>query len=214
MCALTCLICVQDPAFFKVIAEAYSILSSDHKRRQYDDSIKDEIRKFAEKNEKYSTVGGGSLYSRWGDSTAGRADASTTQTAAAYRGAMASTLSRMKEDQYIRGRIKRLHRAKVDVPSQRDSMLSMLMPMALVSAAMAVIVVFLWRGNASSQEVQQLHARVAARVAAGEYGKADEEARSSSRSRALAALEQHEAQESDKADGLAKWRAKGNVLGV
>ena len=147
---------MQDPAFFKVVAEAYSTLSNEHKRMQYDEKVEDLKAKYAKRNEKYAATGAGAAYSRWGDTSVGSTGTAATN-AASYRGAMANTLHRMKEDEYVRGRVKRMHRARVQVPSQGTSLVTLTLPSAMVAFAVAVIGTLLLTRNSSAAD--KAHAR-------------------------------------------------------
>ncbi len=179
---------------------------------QYDEKVEDLKQKFAQKNEKYAKAGGGAAYSRWGDTSVGSSGTAATN-AASYRGAMANTLNRMKEDAYIRGRVKRMHRARVDVPSQGTSLVSLTLPSIMVAFAVAVIGTLLLKGN--SQAADKAHAES---VAAARAGAASAAARGDGplpQQSGAQVLAQQEAQAASAKAERARWTAQGNkVFGV
>ena len=179
---------------------------------QYDEKVEDLKEKFAKKNEKYSKAGGGAAYSRWGDTSVG-SSGSATNNAASYRGAMANTLNRMKEDAYIRGRVKRMHRARVDVPSQGTSLVSLTLPSLMVAFGLVVLGTLLLKGN--SQAAEKAHAESIAATRAGVASAAARGAPAAPAESGAAALAAAEEQAAVSRAERARWTAQGNkVFGV
>jgi len=176
---------------------------------QYDEKVEDLKEKFAKKNEKYAQAGGGAAYSRWGDTSVGSSGSAATNTAS-YRGAMANTLHRMKEDAYIRGRVKRMHRARVDVPSQGTSLVSLTLPSLMVAFAVVMLGTLLLKGN--TQAAEKAHAQSVAAARAGAAAAGAPVTSSISGAEAAAAAEETAATARQE---RAKWTAQGNkVFGV
>lgn len=89
---------VQDPAKFKLVSEAYSVLSSASKRAAHDEDLEARVEELRRRNEGYAASSGG----RGGWAATGAAHGE-----AAYRGGMAAHRERMRVDSYHRGRIMR-----------------------------------------------------------------------------------------------------------
>ena len=198
----------QDPAFFKVIAEAYSTLSHEHKRMRYDEKVHEEQKTHASKNEKYAK-GGGAAYARYGEGAAAASSAAAAD--AVFRGAMTNALGRIREDAYVRGRVKRLHRTRVDVPSQRSSMMSMAITPALVAVAGAILAYMLW--SMASSDTHEESRLAAARAAGMAQGRESNQPVSNAQASAMARLEEEEAQAASRSASMRRWRSQGALLG-
>eukprot|EP01138_Halocafeteria_seosinensis_P003442 gb/GECG01003518.1/.p1 GENE.gb/GECG01003518.1/~~gb/GECG01003518.1/.p1 ORF type:complete len:313 (+),score=38.85 gb/GECG01003518.1/:1-939(+) len=144
-----------DPGLFKLIAEAYSVLSDEEKRRQYDAQFssssshrmsEEDREKIRKKNEQFSEGFG----TKFKPSTAGQYTRDTSAESA-YTGAMQGALNRMRDDAYVRGRMNRQFRNRVYVPTKNESYISLFyLPMyaAAVLAAMWLLYKYVARSRA------------------------------------------------------------------
>jgi hypothetical protein len=137
---------MQDPAFFKLISEAYNVLSVAHKRKKYDESEESKTEKARRRNAKWA-FGAGGAYSkrvREAEFAAGGSRATV-----AFDDSIATQLAYMKANASVRGATGRLDRHEVSIPSHQESYGALFYAPLLIATLVGVVVMSAWEAGVS-----------------------------------------------------------------